>query len=117
MKIKVNKVELVKSDVITRRQYVMDIPDEKIIDGITVKNLSYWYAIIDGRVFKSDISKKKMGGVFFSSKKDLDEAIANALYWRKKIIPGIGNGIGYDRDDFASKLKNSHKIEYKNIKF
>ena len=95
--------------------YTLDIPDDKIIRGITTKAPTYWYVLIDGKLFKSD-QKKGLKGIYFSSKDELEDAISQALYWRQKLVPGIGSGVGYDTKDFYFKLKQTHNIEFKKVK-
>ena len=96
--------------------YTLDIPDDKIIRGITTKTPTYWYALIDGKLFKSD-QRKGLKSIYFSSKDELEDAISQALYWRQKLVPDIGRGVGYDTMDFISKLKQTHNIEFKQVKF
>ena len=97
-------------------KYDLDIPDDKIIKGITTKFPTYWYALIDGKLFKSD-QRKGLKSIYFSSKDELEDAISQALYWRKKLVPNIGSGVGYDTKDFYFKLKQAHNIEFKKVKF
>ena len=97
--------------------YTLDIPDDKIIKGITVaKPPTYWYALIDGKLFKSN-QWKGLKSIYFSSKDELEDAISQALYWRQRLVPDIGRGVGYDCEDFISKLKQTHKIEFKKVQF
>ena len=96
--------------------YTLDIPDDKIIRCITTKPPTYWYALIDGKLFKSD-QWKGLKSICFSSKDELESALSDALFWRQKLVPGIGRGVTYDMKDFISKLKQTHKIEFKKVKF
>ena len=97
--------------------YEINIPDREIIKGITVaKPPTYWYALIDGKLFKSD-QRKGLKSIYFSSKDELEDAISQALYWRRKLVPDIGCGVGYDCEDFYLKLKQTHKIEFKKVQF
>src|SRR5574344_1859401 len=80
-------------------QYDLEILDHKIIMGITTEIPTYWYALIDGKLFKSD-QQKGLKSIYFSSKDKLEDAISHALYWRQKLVPNIGNGVGYDCEDF-----------------
>ena len=97
--------------------YEINIPDREIIKGITVaKPPTYWYALIDGKLFKSD-QRKGLKSIYFSSKDELEDAISQALYWRQRLVPDIGRGVGYDCEDFISKLKQTHKIEFKKVQF
>ena len=98
-------------------QYDLHIPDCKIIQGITVaKPPTYWYALIDGKLFKSD-QRKGLKSIYFSSKDELESALSDALYWRQKLVPNIGRGVGYDTKDFYLKLKQTHNIEFKKVQF
>ena len=97
-------------------EYDLELPDEKIISKITTKSPTYWYALIDGKLFKSD-QQKGLKSIFFSSKDDLKEHLADALYWRKGLVPGIGCGVGYDTDDFYKKLIKTHNVEFKQVQF
>ena len=98
-------------------QYDLHIQDREIIKGITVaKPPTYWYALIDGKLFKSN-QWKGLKSIYFSSKDELEDAISQALYWRQKLVPGIGSGVGYDTKDFYFKLKQTHNIEFKKVKF
>ena len=99
-------------------KYDLELPDEKIIEKITItkKYPTYWYALIDGKLFKSD-QRTGLKSIFFSSKDDLKERIADALYWRKGLVPRIGQGVGYDTDDFYKKLIKTHNVEFKQIQF
>ena len=119
MIVKVNKVQY-NSEVngyLEDLQYDLHIQDRTIIKGITVSKFpTYWYALIDGKLFKSD-QRKGLKSIYFSSKDELEDAISQALYWRQKLVPGIGRGVTYDTKDFISKLKQTHKIEFKKVKF
>ena len=97
-------------------KYDLDIPDDKIIKGITTKFPTYWYALIDGKLFKSD-QRKGLKSIYFSSKDELEDSISQALYWRRKLVPNIGSGVGYDTKDFYFKLQQAHNIEFKKVKF
>ena len=95
----------------------LNIPDRAIIKGITVaKPPTDWYALIDGKLFKSS-QWKGLKSIYFSSKDELEDAISQALYWRQRLVPDIGRGVGYDCEDFISKLKQTHKIEFKKVQF
>ena len=119
MIVKANKIQYNPdtNDLLDDIDYTLDIPDDKIIKGITVSKFpTYWYALIDGKLFKSD-QRKGLKSIYFSSKDELEDAISQALYWRRKLVPGIGRGVTYDTKDFISKLKQTHKIEFKKVKF
>ena len=122
MIVKVNKIQCNPDDHdymddIQEISYDLNIPDDKIIEGITTSKFpTYWYALIDGKLFKSD-QRKGLKSIYFSSKDELEDAISQALYWRRKLVPEIGCGVGYDCEDFISKLKQTHNIEFKQVKF
>lgn len=118
MIVKVNKVQYNPETLgyLDDLHYDLDIPDDKIIKGITTKAPAYWYALIDGNLFKSD-QRKGLKSIYFSSKDELEDAISQALYWRQKLIPDIGRGVGYDTKDFYLKLKQTHNIEFKKVQF
>ena len=119
MIVKVNKVQYNPevNGYLEDLQYDLHIQDRAIIKGITVSKFpTYWYALIDGKLFKSD-QRKGLKSIYFSSKDELEDAISQALYWRRKLVPGIGRGVTYDTKDFISKLKQTHKIEFKKVKF
>ena len=97
-------------------KYDLDIPDDKIVAGITTKFPTYWYALIDGKLFKSD-QRKGLKSIYFSSKDELEDAISQALYWRQRLVPDIGRGVSYDTMDFYLKLKQTHNIEFKKVQF
>ena len=105
-------------DYILDNEYDLELPDEKIINKITIaeKYLNYWYALIDGKLFKSD-QEHGLKSIFFSSKEDLEAHLGDALYWRKDLVPRIGQGVGYDTDDFYKKLIETHNVEFKQIQF
>ena len=97
--------------------YDLNIPDREIRKASTVaKTATYQYAWIDGKRFKSD-QWKGLKSICFSSKDELESALSDALFWRQKLVPGIGRGVTYDTKDFISKLKQTHKIEFKKVKF
>ena len=54
---------------------------------------------------------------FFKSKDELEFALSQALYWRKRLVPDIGVGVGYDCEDFYTKLKETHNIKFKTVQF
>ena len=119
MIVKVNKVQYnpETDGFLEDLQYELNIWDRDIIKGITVaKPPTYWYALIDGKLFKSN-QWKGLKSIYFSSKDELEDAISQALYWRQKLVPDIGRGVGYDTMDFISKLKQTHNIEFKQVKF
>lgn len=97
-------------------EYDLELPDEKIIGKITTKFPTYWYALIDGKLFKSD-QRNGLKSIYFSSEDDLKARIADALYWRKGLVPRIGQGVGYDIDDFYKKLIKTHNVEFKQVQF
>ena len=118
MIVKANKIQYnLDTNDLLDVDYTLDIPDDKIIKGITVSKFpTYWYALIDGKLFKSD-QRKGLKSIYFSSKDELEDAISQALYWRRKLVPGIGSGVGYDTMDFYLKLQQTHNIEFKQVKF
>ena len=118
MIVKANKVQYnPETDDIQEINYDLHIQDREIIKGITVSKFpTYWYALIDGKLFKSD-QRKGLKSIYFSSKDELEDAISQALYWRRKLVPEIGCGVGYDCEDFYLKLKQTHNIEFKQVKF
>ena len=117
MIVKVNKVQYnPETDDIQEINYDLNIQDDKIIRGITTEFPTYWYALIDGKLFKSD-QRKGLKSIYFSSKDELEDAISQALYWRQKLVPNIGRGVGYDTKDFYLKLKQTHNIEFKKVQF
>lgn len=118
MIVKVHEIDYDESKrvYVTTKEYDLDIPEEKLVDGITVKFPVYWYAFIDGKLFKSD-QQKGLKSIFFTTKEKLEEAIQHSLYWRHKLVPHIGGGVGYDTKDFYEKLKNTHEIEFKQLQF
>lgn len=92
MIVKANKVQynLEVNGYLDDIDYTLDIPDDKIIKGITTSKFpTYWYALIDGKLFKSD-QRKGLKSIYFSSKDELEDAISQALYWRQKLVTGIG---------------------------
>lgn len=101
---------------IGKGNYELEVDDDVVIDAITIKSPSYWYVLIDGKLFKSD-SQKGLESILFSSRESAENAVKDGLYWKHKIIPHIGCCCGYDIDDFYDKLKSSHKIEIKEINF
>lgn len=116
VKVREDKFDLSKGEYVTESEYDLDLPDEKIISKITTGFPIYYYALIDGKLFKSD-QEKGLKSIFFPSLEHLEKHLADALYWRKNLIPRIGQGVGYDTKDFFEKLKESHKIEVKRISF
>ena len=119
MIVKVNKVQYNPevNGYLEDLQYDLHIKDRTIIKGITVSKFpTYWYALIDGKLFKSN-QWKGLKSIYFSSKDELEDAISQALYWRQRLVPDIGRGVGYDCEDFISKLKQTHKIEFKKVQF
>ena len=118
MLVKVDKVEFNPETcvLLDKIKYDLDIPDDKLVKGITAEFPTYWYALIDGRLFKSD-SGLGSEGVFFESKDELEFELSQALYWKKELVPGIGEGVAYDCEDFYRKLKETHNIEFKTVQF
>ena len=119
MIVKVNKVQYnpETNGYLDELNYEIKIQDREIIKGITVaKPPTYWYALIDGKLFKSD-QRKGLKSIYFSSKDELEDAISQALYWRQRLVPDIGRGVSYDTMDFYLKLKQTHNIEFKKVQF
>ena len=118
VKVSESSLHIDVSEYVVDNEYDLDLPDEKIIDKITItkKSSAYWYALIDGKLFKSD-QEKGLKSIFFSSKDDLKEHLAGALYWRKGLVPRIGQCVGYDTDDFYKKLIKTHNVEFKQVQF
>lgn len=116
IKVREDKFDFDKGGYIRENEYDLDISNEKIVNKITIKTPTYWYAIIDGKLFKSD-QEKGLKGIYFTTKKSLEEHLADALYWRKELIPRIGQGVGYDTKDFYKKLIETHNVEFKQVQF
>lgn len=114
VKVREDKFDFGKNEFIRTNEYDLEIPDEKIVENITRKLHTYWYALIDGKLFKSD-EEKGFKATYFSTKEDLEKHLANALYWRRKLISKIGQGVGYDTDDFYEKLVKTYNVEFKQI--
>ena len=119
MIVKVNKVQYnpETNGYLDELNYEINIQNHEIIKGITVSKFpTYWYALIDGKLFKSD-QWKGLKSIYFSSKDELEDAISQALYWRQRLVPDIGRGVSYDTMDFYLKLKQTHNIEFKKVQF
>lgn len=98
-------------------EYELEVSDDKILEAITAKTPIYWYALIDGKLFKSSNNGSGLKSIFFNTKEKLEKALADALYWKDSIIPYIGCNCGYDTEDFYKKLNEAYKIEIKQIEF
>lgn len=116
VKVREDKFDFGKSEFIRTNEYELQIPDQKILDKITIESPEYWYATIDGKLFKSD-QEKGVKSILFPSKDSLTWHLAEALYWRKGLIPRIGQGVGYDTTDFYEKLVKTFNVEFKQVKF
>jgi hypothetical protein len=116
VKVNEDKYNSDQREYITVNEYDLELPDEKIVKKITTEFPVYWYALIDGKLFKSD-QQKGLKSIYFPSKESLEEHLADALYWRKGLIPRIGCGVGYDTDDFYKKLIQTHNVEFKTVQF
>lgn len=92
----------------------LEIDDDKLVKEITTKTPGYYYVTIDGKLFKSDM-KRGLESMLFSTKERAEDYVKKALYWRTSIVPKIGNGVGYDVDDFYKKLIETHKVEIKKV--
>lgn len=71
--------------VILERNYELEVDDDVVIDAITIKSPSYWYVLIDGKLFKSD-SQKGLKSILFSSRERAENAVNDGLYWKHKIV-------------------------------
>ena len=115
IKVKDNCTQL-PDDETAKGNYELEVSDDVVIDAMTTKNPSYWYVLIDGKVFKSE-QQKGLKSMLFSSREKAENTVKDGLYWKHKIIPHIGCNCGYDENDFYDKLKFSHKVEIKEFKF
>ena len=97
-------------------EYVREVEDSMVINAITTDSPTYYYALIDGRLFKSD-RNKGLKSYLFSTREKLEKAIAEGLYWKGNIIPHIGNRCGYDTEEFYKDLTENHTVEIKEFKF
>ena len=72
VKVSESSLHIDVSEYVVDNEYDLDIPDEKIIDKITItkKCPTYWYALIDGKLFKSD-QEKGLRSIFFLSKENI----------------------------------------------
>ena len=116
VKVEESKFNPGQEEYVTEEKYELQIPDQKILDKITIESPEYWYATIDGKLFKSN-QEKGVKSILFPSKDSLTWHLAEALYWRRGLIPRIGQGVGYDTTDFYEKLVKTFNIEFKQIKF
>ena len=87
-----------------------------IIKAITTESPTYYYALIDGRLFKSDLNKG-LKSYLFNTKEKLETAISYGLYHKDKIIPYIGQNCGYDAKQFYKDLTENHKVDIREFKF
>ena len=55
--------------------------------------------------------------IILESKDELEFELSQALYWKKELVPDIGEGVAYDCEDFYIKLKETHSIEFKTVQF
>ena len=91
----------------------MEVIQSFTIDHTRLKSGIY---TIDGKLFKSD-QEKGIKSILFPSKDSLTWHLAEALYWRKGLIPRIGQGVGYNTTDFYEKLVKTFNVEFKTIQF
>ena len=82
--------------------YELEIDDDVVIDAMTIKSQSYWYILIDGKLFKTE-TQHGLKSILFISRESAENAVKNGLYWKHKIIPHIGCCCGYDIDDFYDR--------------
>ena len=97
-------------------EYVREVEDSMVINAITTDSPTYYYALIDGRLFKSDRSKG-LKSYLFSTREKLEKAISEGLYFKDKIIPYIGQNCGYDTKQFYKDLTENHKVGIREFKF
>lgn len=97
-------------------EYTREVEDSMIIKAITTESPTYYYALIDGRLFKSDINKG-LKSYLFNTKEKLETAISYGLYHKDKIIPYIGQNCGYDAKQFYKDLTENHKVDIREFKF
>lgn len=97
-------------------EYVREVEDSMIIKAITTESPTYYYALIDGRLFKSDLNKG-LKSYLFNTKEKLETAISYGLYHKDKIIPYIGQNCGYDAKQFYKDLTENHKVDIREFKF
>lgn len=97
-------------------EYVREVEDSMVINAITTDSPTYYYALIDGRLFKSD-RNKGLKSYLFSTREKLEKAISEGLYFKDKIIPYIGQNCGYDTKQFYKDLTESHKVDIREFKF
>jgi len=116
VKVEEDKYNPNEGQYITEVKYDLELPDDKIVKKITTEFPVYWYALIDGKLFKSD-QQKGLKSIYFPTKESLEEHLAQALYWRKGLVPRIGQCVGYDTDDFYEKLIQTHNVEFKKVQF
>ena len=74
-------------------EYVREVEDSMVNNAITTDSPTYYYALIDGRLFKSD-RNKGLKSYLFSTREKLEKAISEGLYFKDKIIPYIGQNCG-----------------------
>lgn len=96
--------------------YTLEVDDNKVINSMTTKSPIYYYALINGKLFKSE-QYKGLKSYLFNTKEKLEKAIAGGLYWKDNIIPHIGNRCGYDTEQFYKDLTENHTVEIKEFKF
>lgn len=97
-------------------EYVREVEDSMVINAITTDSPTYYYALIDGRLFKSD-TNKGLKSYLFNTREKLEKVIADGLYFKDKIIPYIGQNCGYDTKQFYKDLTENHKVDIREFKF
>lgn len=98
-----------------RGQYVLKTTSEAVVNSITKKTPTLWYALLDGKLYK-DPDKSGVKGIFFKSKELLITSISESLYGTT-IIPHIGCSCGYYTDEFMKELQKEVNVEFKNVEF
>lgn len=73
IKVKDNCTQL-PDDETAKGNYELEVSDDVVIDAMTTKNPSYWYVLIDGKVFKSE-QQKGLKSMLFSSREKAENAV------------------------------------------
>lgn len=97
-------------------EYVREVEDSIVINAITTVSPTYYYALIDGRLFKSD-TNRGLKSYLFNTREKLEKAIAEGLYYKNDIVPYIGQNCGYDTKQFYKDLTENHKVDIREFKF
>ena len=96
--------------------YTLEVDDNKVINSMTTKSPIYYYALINGKLFKSE-QYKGLKSYLFNTKEKLEKAIAGGLIGKTILSPILAIDAAMTQNNSIRILQKTIRWKSKNLNF